>query len=63
MAEVPEVVKGAARKTLQGVRFEDAWKNLDRDSKVLSYEIKGKNDKGKIREVRVSLTGEILEME
>jgi hypothetical protein len=62
--EVPETVRTAAGKAIPGVKFNDAWKNLDREGKFHSYEIRGKNEAdGKIREVRVSLTGEILEME
>jgi hypothetical protein len=62
--EVPETVRAAAKKAITDVDFKEAWKNLDREGKLHSYEIRGKNAKdGKIREVRVSLTGQILETE
>jgi hypothetical protein len=63
--EVPELVRNAARKRLpSGVKLNEAWKNLDRGGKLHSYELRGRNAAdGKIREVRVSLTGEILEEE
>ena len=63
--DVPESVREAARKALPpGVKLDEAWKNLDREAKLHSYELRGRNaSDGKIREVRVSLTGEILEME
>jgi hypothetical protein len=62
--DVPEPVRAAAKKAISGVNFNEAWKNLDREGKLQSYEIRGKRaSDGKIREVRVSLTGEILEME
>jgi hypothetical protein len=62
--EVPDSVRSAARKAIPGVNFNEAWKNVDRAGKLHSFEIRGKKaDDGKIREVRVSLTGEILEME
>jgi hypothetical protein len=63
--DVPETVRAAARKALPaGVQLNEAWKNLEAGGKVHSYEIRGKSAKdGKIREVRVSLTGQILEME
>jgi hypothetical protein len=62
--EVPGPVRDAARKAVPGVKLDEAWKNLDRERKLHSYEIRGKNPAdGKIREVRVSLTGEILETE
>ena len=60
----PEPVREAARKAIPGVKLDEAWKNLDREGKLHSYEIRGRNPAdGKIREVRVSLTGEILETE
>ncbi len=62
--DVPAKVRDAAAKAVPGVKLDEAWKNLDRDGKLHSYEIRGRNPAdGKIREVRVSLDGEILEME
>ena len=63
--EVPESVRDAARKALPpAVKLDEAWKNLDREAKLHSYELRGRNSTdGKIREVRVSTTGQILEME
>jgi hypothetical protein len=62
--EVPESVRAAASKAVPGVNLNEAWKNLERGGKLHSYEIRGKSAAdGKIREVRVSQSGEILEME
>lgn len=61
--DLPATVAGAAKKELPGVDFEEAWENLDRDRKLQSYEIKGRAANGKIREVRVSLAGKVLEAE
>ena len=62
--DVPTGVRDAARKAIPEVKFSEAWKNLDREGKLHSYEIRGRNPAdGKIREVRVSVTGEILEKE
>src|SRR5436309_2226728 len=63
MSELPVVVRDAAKKALPEITFNEARKNLDRDGKLQSYEVKGRAPNGKIREVRVSLTGQILEME
>lgn len=61
---LPAVVSKAAAKALPMVKFEDAWKNVDRETKALhSYEVRGRDKNGKVREVRVSTTGDILEME
>lgn len=62
--DVPEDVRGAATKAIPGIKFSEAWKNLDKSAKLHSYEIRGKNPAdGKTREVRVSPSGEILEKE
>jgi hypothetical protein len=62
--EVPELVRSSATKAIPGVKLNEAWKNLGPGGKLHSYEIRGKNPTdGKTREVRVSLTGEILETE
>jgi hypothetical protein len=62
--EVPEDVRTAATKAIPGIKFTEAWKNLGPGGKLHSYEIRGKNAaNGQTREVRVSLTGEILEKE
>lgn len=63
VAEVPEAVGKAARKTVPGVDFNEAWKNLDRQGKLHSYEIRGRAANGKIREARVAADGTILEVE
>jgi hypothetical protein len=62
--DVPAGVRDAARKAVPQVKLDEAWKNLDRQGKLHSYEIRGRNPAdGKIHEVRVSVTGEILEKE
>jgi hypothetical protein len=61
--EVPDPVLKSAKKTIPGVEFKEAWSNLDKGGKIHSYEIRGRASNGKIREVRVAPTGEILEME
>jgi hypothetical protein len=63
LAEVPESVMKSAQKELPQIKFEDAWQNLDSSRKVLSYEIRGRARSGKIREVRVSTEGKVLELE
>ena len=60
---IPEVPKAAAEKALPEITFEDAWANVDSDGEIHSFELRGRTDNGRIREVRVSLEGEVLEME
>jgi hypothetical protein len=62
--EVPEALKKAAKREVPGIDFSEAWQNRDSKGNLESYEIRGRQaSSGKIREVRVSLTGEILESE
>jgi hypothetical protein len=62
--QVPSEARGAAKKAIPSVVFNEAWQNLDGQGKLHSYEIRGRQaSDGKIREVRVSLSGEILESE
>ena len=62
--EVPEKAMLAAKNALPGVTFQDVWKNVDGRSRALhSYEIRGRAENGKVREVRVSTAGAILELE
>ncbi len=63
ISDLPETVRKAAQDALPDVEFSGAWKNVDKEGSIHSYEIRGKNPKGKIREARVSSSGEILEME
>lgn len=60
---VPDLPRGVAEEALPDVEFEDSWANVDKDGTIHSYELRGRNAEGRIREVRVSLTGEVLEME
>ncbi|MGO9919049.1 MAG: hypothetical protein ACLQIB_30670 [Isosphaeraceae bacterium] len=64
ISNVPEVLRKAAQKAVPGVELNEAWKNLDGTGKLHSYEIRGRSaSNGKIREVRVSIDGQILETE
>jgi hypothetical protein len=62
--DVPAQARAAAKKAIPSVDFKEAWQNLDGQGKLHSYEIRGRQgSNGKIREVRVSLSGKILESE
>jgi hypothetical protein len=62
--KVPAAAAAAAATTLPGVTLKDAWENVDSRGTLHSYEIRGLNPKtGKIREVRVSPEGKVLEVE
>jgi uncharacterized membrane protein YkoI len=59
--EVPANVMDVARKQLPGYTFDKVYK-MKVDGKV-AYEVQGKDKRGKVREVEVSATGEVLAVE
>jgi hypothetical protein len=61
LESVPANVMEAARKQLPGLTFDTAYK-MKVDGKD-AYEIRGKDKRGKVREVEVSPTGEVLAIE
>src|SRR5689334_1432675 len=63
VAEVPDGPRAAAAEALPGIDFEEAWANVDAEGRTHSFEIRGRAKNGRIREVRVSPEGEVLEME
>jgi hypothetical protein len=64
LTDLPKPVSDAAAKRLKGVKLSDVWENFDQSGKLVSYEIRGQvPSTGKIKEVRVSTSGEILEEE
>jgi hypothetical protein len=56
--EVPETLRKTAQEKLPDVKFENAVKFKDG-----SYEVRGKDSKGKVRDVEFSPTGEVTEVE
>jgi hypothetical protein len=58
---VPPKLMEVARKQLPGLQFDRAYK-IDVNGKD-AYEIRGKDDRGKIREVEVSTSGEVIEVQ
>ena len=59
--QVPANLMEIARKELPGITFHTVYK-LKVEGKD-AYEIRGKNKQGKTREVELSATGEVLEIE
>jgi hypothetical protein len=59
--QVPPRIMEVARKKLPGLNFDRAYK-IDVNGKD-AYEIRGKDSRGKIREVEVSQDGEVIEVE
>jgi hypothetical protein len=59
--QVPKNVMEVARKQLPGYTFDTAYK-IKIDGKD-AYEVRGKDKRGKVREVEVSAAGEVLAIE
>lgn len=59
--QVPANIMEVARKQLPGYTFDTAYK-MKIDGKD-AFEVRGKDKKGKVREVEVSATGEVLGVE
>lgn len=58
---IPEPALKAAQAKLPGVKFDGAWKERDGDSEA--YEIRGRTREGKIRDIKVTASGEVLEVD
>ena len=59
--QVPKSVMETARKALPGYTFDTAY-SMKVDGKD-AYEVRGKNKQGKVREVEVTASGEVLGIE
>jgi hypothetical protein len=59
--KVPEKLMAVARETLPDTNWVNAYK-FEKDGEVI-YEIRGKNEKGKIVEVEVNEEGKVVEIE
>lgn len=61
IASIPVNLMEIAKKELPGINFTEAFK-MKVDGKD-AFEIRGKDKRGKVREIELSLTGEVLEIE
>ena len=59
--KVPAKVMDVAKSKLPGVTFEKAW--TGKSGGEVAYEVRGTNENGKTREIRISASGKVLEME
>ena len=58
---VPAAVLKSARAELPGVEFKEAWK--EKVAGEDAYEVRGRTREGKTRDVKVSASGKILEVD
>ena len=58
---IPANLMDIAKKELPGIKFTEAFK-MKVDGKD-AFEIRGKDNRGKVREIELTTTGEIIEIE
>jgi hypothetical protein len=58
LTDVPPNVMSVAKEKLPGVTFEKAWRQKDG-----TFEVSGKDKKGKVREIDVRPDGTVVEIE
>ncbi len=56
--QIPEPVIKVAKEKLPNVNFEQAWK-----TRSGNYEVRGKAKDGKVRDIQVSPSGEVIEID
>jgi hypothetical protein len=61
IAQVPTKVLDVAKKQLPGYDFDRAWKTTADGENA--YEIRGQNDQGKVRDVKVTVSGKVVEID
>lgn len=61
LEQVPGPAMKAAQKELPGVKFDAAWKEKEGDQDA--FELRGKTKDGKVRDVKVSADGRVLEVD
>ncbi len=59
--EVPEAVMKVAKEKLPNVNFDTAWTEKEAGKTV--YEIRGKTNDGKTRDIKISPDGTVLEVD
>lgn len=60
--QVPAPAMKVARETLPDVTFDSAWKEKG-EGQGAAYEIRGKTRSGKIRDLKVTADGKVLEVD
>lgn len=59
--KVPDPVMKVAKEKLPNVKFDTAWTEKRGDQ--LAYEVRGKQPDGKTRDIKITPTGDVLEVD
>lgn len=60
--KLPEPVLKTAQEKLPDVKFDTAWKEQDKEGEEV-FEVRGKTSGGKTRDIRVTASGKVLEVD
>lgn len=61
--KLPEAVIKTANEKLPGVKFDTAWKEPEKKNGEDVFEVRGKTTNGKTRDIKVSASGSVLEVD
>lgn len=63
LEKLPEPVMSTAQEKLPDVKFDTAWKEHEKADGEDVFEVRGKTSSGKTRDVKVSASGKVLEVD
>ncbi|HEV7226298.1 MAG TPA: hypothetical protein VGN42_26560 [Pirellulales bacterium] len=63
IGEVPAPVLESAKKKLPDVKFDTAWKEHEKEDGEEVFEVRGKTKGGKTRDIKVTASGKVLEVD
>lgn len=61
--KLPEPVIATAQEKLPDVKFDTAWKEHEKSDGEDVFEVRGKMSNGKTRDIKVSASGKVLEVD
>ena len=63
LEKLPEPVMKTAKEKLPEVKFDTAWKEPEKENGEDVFEVRGKTSGGKTRDIKVSASGKVLEVD
>ena len=61
--KLPQPVMATAKEKLPDVKFDTAWKENEKENGEDVFEVRGKMPSGKTRDVKVTASGKVLELD
>lgn len=63
LEKLPRPVMTTAKEELPDVKFDTAWKEHEKENGEDVFEVRGKTSSGKTRDIKVSASGTVLEVD